>query len=563
MKKYSYGLKKLKIIEQIAIVFFFAVIIPISISGFIINNINQQSVRHQLRESAILVASMVSDEVDFFMKTNETTLAQIADTLEYLPSQKLKDKFIKEVAKKYPNCEDITIAKNEKALEQITYEANINEKPILSTQMKDGSFLVILFNANNWDNQLFKSLENDNRQVYIMDKNNHLISSHNFTPEDFKETIDQLPEDKIEDAPVMIGDEKNRPIVYIHRTNPELTIVVNTTENIAKHAILDNRVKIIISVLSAILSMMVVIGFYIYYLYINIRQLFKAVIAISKGNYQRQIRLLTTSFTPYEIVFLANEFNNMVSEIHKSYLELKRKNIELKQLNEFRSNLLDTVSHELRTPLTSIQGYTSRLMRQDIVIDDETKQKSLRIIREQSERLKRLIDDLLTIPDIEGMRLRTVNDNVNLEEVLEQAELLLRKRDGHEIIVNMDNDVTQVYADKGRLEQVFVNLYENAIKYAYPDTPILVNIKQHKNKAVIKIKNKCDVIPEKKLKSLFEKFVRLDDEMTRTTRGSGLGLFIVKGLIEAMEGTITLTSNNEFGFCATITLNLASEHEDE
>lgn len=563
MKKYSYGLKKLKIIEQIAIVFFFAVIIPISISGFIINNINQQSVRHQLRESAILVASMVSDEVDFFMKTNETTLAQIADTLEYLPSQKLKDKFIKEVAKKYPNCEDITIAKNEKALEQITYEANINEKPILSTQMKDGSFLVILFNANNWDNQLFKSLENDNRQVYIMDKNNHLISSHNFTPEDFKETIDQLPEDKIEDAPVMIGDEKNRPIVYIHRTNPELTIVVNTTENIAKHAILDNRVKIIISVLSAILSMMVVIGFYIYYLYINIRQLFKAVIAISKGNYQRQIRLLTTSFTPYEIVFLANEFNNMVSEIHKSYLELKRKNIELKQLNEFRSNLLDTVSHELRTPLTSIQGYTSRLMRQDIVIDDETKQKSLRIIREQSERLKRLIDDLLTIPDIEGMRLRTVNDNVNLEEVLEQAELLLRKRDGHEIIVNMDNDVTQVYADKGRLEQVFVNLYENAIKYAYPDTPILVNIKQHKNKAIIKIKNKCDVIPEKKLKSLFEKFVRLDDEMTRTTRGSGLGLFIVKGLIEAMEGTITLTSNNEFGFCATITLNMASEHEDE
>ena len=563
MKKYSYGLKKLKIIEQIAIVFFFAVIIPISISGFIINNINQQSVRHQLRESAILVASMVSDEVDFFMKTNETTLAQIADTLEYLPSQKLKDKFIKEVAKKYPNCEDITIAKNEKALEQITYEANINEKPILSTQMKDGSFLVILFNANNWDNQLFKSLENDNRQVYIMDKNNHLISSHNFTPEDFKETIDQLPEEKIEDAPVMIGDEKNRPIVYIHRTNPELTIVVNTTENIAKHAILDNRVKIIISVLSAILSMMVVIGFYIYYLYINIRQLFKAVIAISKGNYQRQIRLLTTSFTPYEIVFLANEFNNMVSEIHKSYLELKRKNIELKQLNEFRSNLLDTVSHELRTPLTSIQGYTSRLMRQDIVIDDETKQKSLRIIREQSERLKRLIDDLLTIPDIEGMRLRTVNDNVNLEEVLEQAELLLRKRDGHEIIVNMDNDVTQVYADKGRLEQVFVNLYENAIKYAYPDTPILLNIKQHKNKAIIKIKNKCDVIPEKKLKSLFEKFVRLDDEMTRTTRGSGLGLFIVKGLIEAMEGTITLTSNNEFGFCATITLNLASEHEDE
>lgn len=559
MKKYSYGLKKLKIIEQIAIVFFIAVVIPISISGFIVNNINQQSVRHQLRESAILVASMVSDEMDFYIKTNEMTLAQIADALEFLPTRATKDKFIKDVAKKYPNCKDIVIVKTQKELENITDNARINEQPILSTQLKDGSYLVVTYNANNLDNQLFKSLENDTRQIYIMDDNNHLIASHNFTPDAFKETLDMLPKDLVIEDPVLFGDEKNRPIVYLHRSNPDFTIVVNTTENIAKHAILDNRVKIILSVLASILSMMVLIGFYIYYLYINIRQLFKAVIALSKGNYQRQIRLLTTSFTPYEIVFLANEFNNMASEIHKSYIELKRKNKELKELNEFRSNLLDTVSHELRTPLTSIQGYTSRLMRQDIVIDEETKQKSLRIIKEQSERLKRLIEDLLTIPDIEGMRLRTENTNVWLGEVLEQAELLLRKRDGREILVHLDKDFPQVYADKGRLEQVFVNLYENAIKYSYPDTPILVETSVKDGKAIIKVKNFCDRIPEKKLNTLFQKFVRLDDNMTRTTRGTGLGLFIVKGLVEAMEGSITLSSTEEYGFCATIVLKLAED----
>lgn len=555
MKKYRF--KRLKIIEQIAIVFFIAVVIPMSISGFIINNINQQSVRHQLRESAILVASMVSDEVDFFLKTNESTLAQIADTLEYLPSKKLKIKFIKDVAKRYPNCDDIIIAKNPQELAKTTTDAHLNEKPILSTQMKDGSFLVIVFNSNNWDNQLFKSLEDDNRQIYIIDKEKHLLASHNFTPDVFKETVDSLPPYFEVEEPIVFGDEKNQPIVYLHRKNPDLTIVVNTTQNIAKKAILDNRVKIILSVLFAILSMMVLIGFYIYYLYINIRQLFKAVIALSKGNYQRQIRLLTTSFTPYEIIFLANEFNNMATEIHKSYLQLKKKNVELKQLNEFRSNLLDTVSHELRTPLTSIQGYTSRLMRQDIVIDEETKQKSLRIIKEQSERLKRLIEDLLTIPDIEGMRLRTVNSNIWINEVFEQSELLLRKRDGHEIIVNLADDFPQIYADKGRLEQVFVNLYENAIKYSYPDTPIIVDTAVNGDKVVIKVKNKCDKISPKKLNSLFEKFVRLDDEMTRTTRGTGLGLFIVKGLVEAMEGTITLTSDDEYGFRATIVLHTA------
>lgn len=559
MKKVNYELKKLKIIEQIAIVFFIAVVIPMSISGFIINNINQQSVRHQLRESAILVASMVSDEMDFYIKNNETTLSQIADALEYLPTRMQKDRFIKEVALKYPNCKDIVIVKSQKELEKITDNARMNEQPLLSTQMKDGSFLVVTYNANNLDNQLFKSLENDNRQVYILDVNNHLLASHNFTPDMFKETIDLLPDTMIEEVPVIFGDEKNRPIVYIRRTNPDFTIVVNTTENITKHAILDNRVKIILSVLATILSMMVLVGFYIYYLYINIRQLFKAVIALSKGNYQRQIRLLTTSFTPYEMVFLANEFNNMASEIHKSYLELKRKNRELKELNEFRSNLLDTVSHELRTPLTSIQGYTSRLMRQDIVINEETKQKSLRIIKEQSEKLKRLIEDLLTIPDIEGMRLRTENENIWLNKVLEEAELLLRKHDGHEIIVNLNDDFPKIVADKGRLEQVFVNLYENAIKYSYPDSPILVDVERKDDKAVISVKNKCDKIPKKKLDTLFEKFVRLDDNMTRTTRGTGLGLFIVKGLIEAMEGTITLSSDNDFGFCVTIILNIAEE----
>ena len=561
MKKYRYDFKNLKIIEQIAIVFFIAVVIPMSISGFIINNINQQSVRHQLRESAILVASMVSDEMDFYIKNNESILVQIADALEYLPTKAQRNKFIKEVASKYPNCKDIVIVKTQAELEKVTDNARLNEQPILSTQMNDGSFLVVTYNSSNLDNQIFKSLEQDNRQIYIMDENNHLIASHNFTPDMFKETIDLLPDDMIPEVPVIFGDEKNRPIVYIRRTNPDFTIVVNTTDNITKHAILDNRVKIIVSVLATILAMMVLVGFYIYYLYINIRQLFKAILAISKGNYQRQIRLLNTSFTPFEMVFLANEFNNMASEIHKSYKELKRKNKELKELNEFRSNLLDTVSHELRTPLTSIQGYTSRLMRQDIVISEEMKQKSLRIIKEQSEKLKRLIEDLLTIPDIEGMRLRTVNENVWLNKVLEEAELLLRKRDGHEIIVNISDDFPQIVADKGRLEQVFVNLYENAIKYAYPETPIMVDVVQEGNKAVIKVKNKCDVIPKKKLDTLFEKFVRLDDEMTRTTRGTGLGLFIVKGLIEAMEGTITLSSDEDFGFCVTIVLNIANEED--
>ena len=289
--------------------------------------------------------------------------------------------------------------------------------------------------------------------------------------------------------------------------------------------------------------------------------LFKGIIAISKGNYERQIRLLTTAFTPHEIIFLAFEFNRMANEIHKSYKQLKKNNVELKQLNEFRSNLIDTVSHELRTPLTSIQGYTTRLMRQDIEIDEETKQKSLRIIKEQSERLKRLIEDLLTIPDIEGMRLKTIKEQVWLPEVLEEAKMLIKNKAHHDIIFNLSEDFPLVDGDKDRLIQVFANLLENAAKYAYEDSKIVVDSNLEQDCAKIYVKNDCDIIPPQKLSKLFEKFVRLDDNTTRTTRGTGLGLFIVKGLIEAMDGNIKLHSNKDCGFCVEITLKLSKISE--
>ncbi|MBO6180099.1 GHKL domain-containing protein [bacterium] len=560
----KFKFQRLKIIEQIAIVFFFAVVIPMSISGFIINNINQQSVRHQLRESASLVAAMVSDEMDFLIRSNSRTLNQIADALEFLPTDEQKRKFIREFTKKYPHCEKIDIVKTQKELDKIIEISKTNDKPVMSTKLKDGSFLAVTYDTKDMNIDLFKSLVNDTRQIYILLDNKHLVASHNYTEDVFKDTMSMLPDEinnAEENKPFIFGEEKNQPIVYLKYKDPKYSIIVTTTETMAKNSIIESRIKIILSVLVAILSTMVVIGFYIFYLYINIRQLFKAIIALSKGNYEHQIRLYKTSFTPYEIVFLVNEFNQMASEIHKSYTELTAKNKELKELNEFRSNLIDTVSHELRTPLTSIQGYTSRLMRNDIVIDDETKQKSLRIIKEQSERLKRLIDDLLTIPDIEGMRLRTVNTEVELSQVFEQAELLLRKHDGHEIVVNLAPDFPKVIADKGRLEQVIVNLYENAVKYSYPESQIVADTQVVNNFAVITVKNKCDKISKEKLDTLFDKFIRLDDEMTRTTRGSGLGLFIVKGLVEAMNGTIELDSNDEYGFIAKITLDIVGDYE--
>lgn len=553
--------RRLKIAEQIIIVIFFAVIIPMTISGFVINNVNQQSNRAQLREAAVMIANIISEEVDVFQNSIDNELAQISTTLEYYNSPELAEEYLNTIIKNMAFYKELTIIHPSRIKEFNKYEEN-NDYAVFSKELKNGNLLVAVLDLKNLKANLFKTLEQDKRQIYVLsNEDNRLIASVNYEEDIFKSSLEQLPNQLETDKTIVYGDIKNQPLAYHKKTNPDVTIIVNTTEDVTKHIIDYNRDKILLSILITVLAVFFVVGLYTSYLYINIRQLFKAIIAISKGNYERRIRLLTNIFTPFEIVFLGNEFNRMVSQIHKSYIQLKKKNKELKQLNEFRSNMIDTVSHEFRTPLTSIQGYTSRLLRQDIEIDEETKQKSLKIIKKQAERLKRMIEDILVIPDIEGERLNFELKPINVSSVIENAIMLVKNDQQKEIINNIENCNTEVLADNDRLEQVFVNLIENAIKYAKEDSPITLDYELRENRIVVSVKNDYDIIPREKLKTLFEKFTRIDDSTTRTTRGTGLGLFIVKGLVESMGGDIRLYSNEECGFCVKVYLSTAVKEE--
>lgn len=548
MLKKIIKLKRLKIAEQIIIVLLFAVLIPMAISGFIINNINQQSMRSQLRESAVLITKIVSEDMDAAL--NE--LNQIKNSYEFLSPGSRKS-YLKTITKKSSEFQNLGIINTKKELDELhDYNVEHNSFSIFE-HLDNGKFLVANFDRELGKNEMFRWMADEKRQIYVLSYDGKLIAKHNFNEKDFQATMKHLPKKLLTDTPVIFGKIKNQPMVYLKKTNANMTIIVNTTRNVTKKAINENRAKIILAVLIATLTVIFVVGLYTYYLYINIRQLFKGIIALSKGNYQRRIRLITNVFTPYEIIFLAFEFNRMASQIHKSYLQLKKNNIELKELNEFRSNLIDTVSHEFRTPLTSIQGYTSRLLRQDIEIDEEMKQKSLRTIKKQSERLSRMVEDLLVVPDIEGEKIRINLEPLWLNKIIESSIALVSSED-KTIENNVAEDFPLVLADKDRLEQVFVNLLENAVKYSEEGAVITVESIAKDGYANIYVKNPCEVIPEKQLQKLFEKFTRIDDKTTRTTRGTGLGLFIVKGLVEAMNGEIEISSNKKDGFVVEIKL---------
>lgn len=558
MKKY-FKLKRLKIAEQILIVLFCAVMVPMIVSGLIINNINQHAIRAQLRSSAMLVSSMVSEEIDMFIATTYNELQQIDAVLKTIPADS-RQAYLTDLKRNFPQFEDLKIVNNLNGFDKL-YERNL-KKDMITINIKtfDGKYLIATYNLELFKKFLFRSLKDDVRQIYVFSyKNEEVLAAHNFTSELFIESKNLLPKHLEENKPVVFGNVKNQPLCYYKKTNPDLIIIVNTTAKVTNDTINENRSKLLLAVFISSLSIFFVVALYIYYMYINIRQLFKGIIAVSQGNYQRQIRLLKNIFTPYEIVFLAFEFNKMANEIHKSYKELEKKNAELVELNEFRSNLIDTVSHELRTPLTSIQGYTSRLLRQDIQIDEETKQKSLKIIKRQSERLKRMIEDLLVIPDIERERIKMNIEPVWIIETIENSKVLIKDKNKKEIESSIHEDFPLVLADKDRLEQIILNLLDNAAKYAYEDTLIKIDGEVTENEAIIKISNQADYIPEDKLSKLFEKFIRMDDSTTRTSRGTGLGLFIVKGLVDCMNGEISLSSTKDNVFTVTLKLPLFKE----
>ncbi len=546
-------MKRLKIAQQIAIVLFLAVLIPFITIGLIISNISQQSIRKELKDSATMLSAFLGDSVQNYLKYADEELKQIASAISFFYYEEDKNDFLDEVRQKYGKFNNFqfinaqSLTKRDPSFNPkksvVKLYANIDDLDIISADLK----MDILQDA--LDNH-FTDIKHD---VYILDDIGNIIATNDHDNKGYNDIVENLPKEREYNTPVLFSKVKNQPLAYYQMKSPNWTIVVKTTPNVTKKTIDVPRLRIILSLVFAALFIFAAAGIYTYYLYLNIRQLFKGIIAISKGSYNRKIRLLKSVFTPHEIVFLEKEFNYMTKKVASSYTELSEKNLELKRLDEFRASLVSAISHEFRTPLTSIIGYSSRLLRSDIKVDDETRLKSLRVIKQQAQRLSGMVDDLLVIPEIESFKLQLNNEKLDLAKLLELTITYANYNDS-KFIVNSASDLLPVLADNDRLIQVLVNLFDNAIKYNKGKAPIVISAANVDGKPCLSILNKSEIIPEDKLEKLFDKFVRLDSELTRTTRGTGLGLFIVKGLCEAMNITIDVSSDDN-GFEVVLVFN--------
>jgi signal transduction histidine kinase/tetratricopeptide (TPR) repeat protein len=216
--------------------------------------------------------------------------------------------------------------------------------------------------------------------------------------------------------------------------------------------------------------------------------------------------------------------------------ELERANSELRRLDELKSDFVAMVSHELRSPLTSILGYCSTMMRHWDKVDDERKRSFIDIIDRQSQRLSGLVNDLLEMSRIESGKLDTRLQPMPLRPLVEELAVDSRPRIP-DLRVTGDVDC-HVVADVEHLRRVLINLLDNAIKYGAP--PVLIDIACEAADIVcIAVRDSGPGVDEEFRPRLFEKFAQASSGSTRNATGTGLGLSIVKGLAEAMLGTVT------------------------
>ncbi len=217
-----------------------------------------------------------------------------------------------------------------------------------------------------------------------------------------------------------------------------------------------------------------------------------------------------------------------------------------RELARMQDEFISTISHELRTPLGMIKGYVTTMMREDTNWDSETRMEFLEIVDEEADRLKELIDNLLDSSRLEtgtlGMTLEPIKLPTLIQDSVSRTQAVYPDMDV-EILVS--DDLPTLQADPTRIAQVMDNLLSNASKYA-PGAPIAVRSERYDNVVEIGVEDQGPGIPPEHVPHLFERFYRVP-EQTAHVRGTGLGLYICRKIIEAHSGEIGVESKEGEG----------------
>ena len=214
-----------------------------------------------------------------------------------------------------------------------------------------------------------------------------------------------------------------------------------------------------------------------------------------------------------------------------------------RKAQEMQSVFISTVQHELRTPIAIIKGYASTLGRDDVEWDSGTIREKVAIIEDEADRLTDLVEDLLTASKIQAAReLRLNIADTDLRALAARSAARLESQTSHPIVLSFPANFPLIPGDEFRLRQVIENLLTNAIKYSPGDSAITVGGRVTEKSVTVFVRDEGVGIPKDQIDKVFERFYRVDDKLTSRAHGAGLGLYLVKEIVEAHGGDIAVKS---------------------
>jgi signal transduction histidine kinase len=237
-----------------------------------------------------------------------------------------------------------------------------------------------------------------------------------------------------------------------------------------------------------------------------------------------------------------------------------------RQLARMQDEFVSTVSHELRTPLGFIKGYVTTLLREDTEWDEETRKQFLSIIDDESDRLRELIDNLLDSSRLQTGTLKMTFSLTRLSPILNDViQRTISLYPEMRLTAEMAEDIPEIEIDGTRIAQVLENFITNAHKYA-PDSPVNIQVQRNDRRLRVSVIDQGPGIPTEHVPHLFERFYRVP-ETSSSVRGTGLGLYICRKIVEAHGGEIGVESKlgqgSKFYFTLPANINTIDRGENE
>lgn len=352
-------------------------------------------------------------------------------------------------------------------------------------------------------------------------------------------TINLEHEDPLGNRYMVIG----QPIYHNHQITSAIYVMASTQS-------MDNSLTAVrnLLILSGVGAFLLAIGI----TWIMALLLSRPLIKMQQATKQIAIGELETRLDIHskdEIGDLASAINNLAAD--------------LQRYRDTRQEFFANISHELRTPITYLEGY-AKVVKNRLYTTEEEKDRYLDIIYQEGVRIQRLVDDLFELAKMEEGKISLSMEWVDLKVVIDQAvqSISLKAKDkGLELVVHPAAKIPLIRGDGMRMEQIVLNLLENAVRYT-EEGRIDIHLGRTADTLSLSITDTGMGIPEEELPYIFERFYRVEKSRSRQTGGTGLGLSIVKKLVELQGGSIQVSSKRDIGTCFTVQFALPKMKEE-